>query len=158
MPLFATNPLREGVAGAEVRVSQPSLCVAVSAGRRRAARRPPGAGPSRSPSPSRRCRSAARSTPTTRRTPTSSASTPTTSSTSSRKVRTHPAGTNTLIYGPRAQGVGTGLPEPPLLIFSCWACKFPHWPRGQRSLLLSPTSPSRGCQTDQGSVTAELYT
>lgn len=58
----------------------------MSAGRRRAARRRPGAGPSRSPSPSRRCRSAARSTPTTRRTPTSSASTPTTSSTSSRKI------------------------------------------------------------------------
>lgn len=57
------------------------------AGRRRAARPRPGAGPSRSPSPSRRCRSAARSTPTTRRTRTSSASTPTTSSTSSRKVR-----------------------------------------------------------------------
>lgn len=58
----------------------------VSAGRPRAARPRPEGGPSRSPSPSRRCRSAARSTPTTRRTPTSSASTPTTSSTSSRKI------------------------------------------------------------------------
>lgn len=61
-------------------------CWSVSAGRRRAARRRPEEGPSRSPSPSRRCRSAGRSTPTTRRTPTSSASTPTMSLTSSRKI------------------------------------------------------------------------
>lgn len=64
------------------------LCCPVSAGRPRAGRPQPGGGPSRSPSPSRRCRSAGRSTPTTRRTRTSSASTPTTSSTSSRKVWT----------------------------------------------------------------------
>lgn len=95
-------------------------CWSVSAGRPRAARRRPEKGPSRSPSPSRRCRSAGRSTPTTRRTPTSSASTPTMSLTSSRKVRTHrgwhfSAG----LEGTLPQGVRTGLSKPPQFLFSC---------------------------------------